>query len=181
MVIRLATAQDLDALAGIEESADSRFEAWFGPAPFGSSAGTDGHRRAARSRFILVATVGPGLVGFAQVLDVEGGAHLEQLSVRAEAGRQGAGRALVYAATDRALANGSHSMTLRTYADVPWNGPFYETCGFREIPDADSAWHREMLRHEDELGLAKHGRRVLMARELRAVPQARRKPSSAEN
>lgn len=57
---------------------------------------TDGFARAARPGFILV--VGEPVVGFAHVLETDGQAHLEQLSVLRSRQRRGLGSALLRAA-----------------------------------------------------------------------------------
>ncbi len=108
-------------------------------------------------------------------------AHLEQLAVLPAHGRRGIGRSLVEAACTWAAARGHARISLRTYAEVPWNAPFYARCGFRASDDdapggaLDTAFQRGLVAAEREAGLARHGRRVLMLRELRAV---RRDPPS---
>ena len=39
---------------------------------------------------------------------------------------------LVHAAMAEAQHRGYDQLTLRTYAEVPWNAPFYASCGFIE-------------------------------------------------
>ena len=56
-------------------------------------------------------------------------------------------------------------MTLRTYADVPWNAPFYATAGFTE-EEPTGAFHSGLIAVEQRLGLHVYGRRVLMAAAL---------------
>ena len=100
-------------------------------------------------------------VGFVHVLEVDGLAHLEQLAVRLASGRRGHGRALVEAAKVEAARRGYRRISLRTYADVPWNAPFYTTCGFVES-EPDHAFLRELQRRETAVGLDRYGRRVPM-------------------
>lgn len=54
-------------------------------------------------------------------------------------------------------------VTLITYADVPWNAPFYRRHGWAESADLSPAL-RLLREHEQALGLDDHGRRVVMAR-----------------
>jgi hypothetical protein len=56
-------------------------------------------------------------------------------------------------------------MTLRTYADVPWNAPFYSTCGFVES-QPDTEFLRQLVDTEKELGLDQYGRRIQMSTRL---------------
>lgn len=101
-------------------------------------------------------------VGFVHVLEIDRHAHLEQLSVLPSHGRQGIGRALVSAALDEARRRGHTQVTLRTYADVPWNAPFYASCGFM-VCTPDTEFHRHLAATEHALHLAAHGRRVQMS------------------
>ena len=164
-VIRVAEPRDVAALEDIENLADATLVDYVNavdwkPAPSGGS-------RAAMSGFLLVAaeSIDGGPIGFVHVLEVDGIAHLEQLSVRPEYGRRGIGRALVKAAMAEALARGYGDITLRTYADVPWNAPFYATCGF-VISEPDSAFQRSLVETEDRLLLQRYGRRVQMTANL---------------
>ena len=164
--IRLARAADLRHLAAIEDSGARQFEEIFGEdiVPALLAPAMSGTERAARAGFLLVAGESP--VGFAHVLEVEGHAHLEQLSVRPEAQCQGIGSALVRAAMDRARAAGYRELSLCTYRDVPWNGPFYGSLGFREVTEL-SRFHQAVRDREVALGLDTNGVRVVMTIELR--------------
>lgn len=96
---------------------------------------------------------------------VDGCAHLEQVSVHPEAAGHGYGRQLVAHLVGWARERDLPAVTLTTYADVPWNGPYYRRLGFRPLaPDqltpgllrlrrAEAAhgldrWPREALRRE---------------------------------
>jgi GNAT superfamily N-acetyltransferase len=170
--IRFATTPDIAALPLIERAADSLFEELLGPEPFGADSEITGAARAAEPGFILVAAEredGPA-VGFVHVLEVSGAPHLEQLAVLPQHLRRGHGRALVEAAVAESSARGHDRLTLRTFADIPWNRPFYEACGFAVIAPVDSNFHRGLVRVEEEMGLTRHGRRVLMARAISPEP-----------
>ena len=104
-------------------------------------------------------------VGFVHVLEIDGHAHLEQLSVLPSYGRRGIGRRLVQAALSEARNRGHRTITLRTYRDVPWNAPFYASCGFTET-EPDSALLRSLVATETALGLFEYGPRVQMTTTL---------------
>jgi GNAT superfamily N-acetyltransferase len=111
-----------------------------------------------------VLVVGEPPVGFARLEVVDGQAHLEQLAVHPDQARRGLGTALVQAAVTWAGEQGFTSMTLTTFRDVAWNGPFYARLGFVEVDTAESpelAGHRE---HERVLGLDEKSARVAMRR-----------------
>ena len=121
-------------------------------------------RRPAAGRepgFLLVA--GPRRasppVGFVHVLVIDGHAHLEQLSVLPEHQRRGIGAALIRAAMDEARAQGFDRLSLCTYRDVPWNGPFYAASGFTEVTEL-APYERRLREKERELGLDVNGVRV---------------------
>lgn len=159
--IRLAHQADFASIERIENEADRLFvelftpETW-DPAPTGAS-------RAADEGFLLVAEDAvAGVVGFVHVLEVDGWAHLEQLSVAPSHGRRGIGRMLVDAAVREAASRGYARVTLRTYADVPWNAPFYAAAGFAEEP-AVTPFHVGLVGTERKLGLDAYGRRVQMS------------------
>ncbi|MFF2370816.1 GNAT family N-acetyltransferase [Agromyces sp. NPDC058110] len=174
--IRLVAPEELDLLEQIENDADELFIERFRPTSWRPA--PDAATRTAQPGFILVAVddaaddavggaaggvadgagdgaadaagAGSTVVGFAHVLEHDGCAHLEQLSVSPAHARRGHGRRLVEAAIARAAALGYPEISLRTYADIPWNGPFYRSCGFVESEPA-TAWHRELAAHD--LGL----------------------------
>lgn len=162
--IRQATADDLAQLETIENDADVLFASVFPmvgwrPAPSYVEPLT-------RTGFILAASDTPGsdVIGFAHVLEIQGGGHLEQLSVRPPSAHRGHGRALVEAVKSESRLRGYKRLTLRTFADVPWNAPFYASCGFIES-DPDSEFLQNLFVAEQHRGLG-HGRRIQMSFDL---------------
>jgi GNAT superfamily N-acetyltransferase len=106
---------------------------------------------------VLVAGDPP--VGFAAITVMDRRPHLEQISVRADLGRQGTGTLLLRAAIRKAGAR----LTLITYQDVPWNGPWYARHGFGELPEAE--WGPELRAHwqaEIDAGIHELGPRLVM-------------------
>ena len=100
-------------------------------------------------------------------MELERIAHLEQLAVRPAVLRRGIGSALVRAAMAEAAARGYDEISLCTYADVPWNAPFYRLLGFEEVAEPGPL-HRRMRDHERQIGLDQHGRRVVMRASTRS-------------
>jgi ribosomal protein S18 acetylase RimI-like enzyme len=98
---------------------------------------------------------------------VEGDLHIEQVSVHPAAARRGLGRALIDLAADVAAREGLAALTLTTFADVPWNAPYYARCGFRSLGERDlGPGLRAIRRREAALGLDRWPR-VCMRREVR--------------
>lgn len=161
--VRPARLDDLPLLAAIEDSGTALFEEALGDLTGDvlASPAHAGQDRDAEPGFLLVA--GDPAVGFVHVLEIEGRAHLDQVSVLPSAGRRGVGAALVRAAAQEAFGRGFEAITLCTYADLPWNGPFYARLGFTEVePEGPLVAVREQ---EQQLGLDRHGRRVVMRAE----------------
>jgi GNAT superfamily N-acetyltransferase len=85
---------------------------------------------------------------------VDGNLHVEEVAVVPDAGGQGHGTALLDAAAAAARAGGHPAVTLTTFADVPFNRPWYERRGFSVVPaDAIGPELAARMREEAELGL----------------------------
>ncbi len=92
---------------------------------------------------------------------VDGNLHIEQVSVHPDHAGQRIGRALIEHVADLA----GTPVTLTTFADVPWNAPYYERLGFRRLAEAElTAGLRWIRRREAEHGLDRWPR-VVMRRE----------------
>jgi GNAT superfamily N-acetyltransferase len=78
------------------------------------------------------------VLGFAQVVIVDGHAHLQEMDVDPAHGRRGIGTALVHAVVGWARVRGDAKLTLTTFRHLAWNAPFYSRLGFREIEPAES-------------------------------------------
>ncbi|ORA32609.1 GNAT family N-acetyltransferase [Mycobacterium branderi] len=85
---------------------------------------------------------GDPLVGFVAVEWVDGNIHVAQLSVHPGHGRQGLGARLLQRAVDYAAERGVPALTLTTFRDVPWNGPWYRKRGFTDFPE--SQWGEQL-------------------------------------
>ena len=163
-MIRAADDRDIPHLQSIEIAADALLLDLLNLSHWEQA--PSGEARASMNGFILVAdSTDRKIVGFAHALVGEGYAHLEQLSVLPERGRQGLGRTLVGEAKAEAARRGIGHLSLRTYVDVPWNAPFYATCGFLET-EPDTPFLRERAETETRLGLDRYGRRIQMSASL---------------
>jgi ribosomal protein S18 acetylase RimI-like enzyme len=162
--VRIAEDDDLEQIAEIETRADEVFSVDVVAQLPATKNNPESLRAAA-----VVLVAGRPAVGFARVDVVEGLAHLEQLSVLPEDTRMGIGGELVEAACRWAADQGLRAITLITFADVPWNAPFYAARGFREIDELTPGL-AELRDWERDLGLDRVGRRVVMRRDLGAPP-----------
>jgi GNAT superfamily N-acetyltransferase len=72
-------------------------------------------------------------VGFAVADVIDGAAHIEQVSVHPAHAHQRIGAMLLDHVAAWAVRQGLPAMTLVTFRGVPWNAPYYERLGFREL------------------------------------------------
>jgi len=162
--LRLAQDADLTQLAAVEDAADQMFVERFGTLDWPPAA--SGEERAAEPGILLVAVDDDGLVvGFTHALDLAGHWHLEQIAVHPQHGRRGIGAALLEAMPDALAARGARQVTLRTFADVPWNAPFYARHGYVVLDPLPDHLH-PLAETEERMGVTSLGRRVAMVRDL---------------
>jgi GNAT superfamily N-acetyltransferase len=172
-VVRPARPEDLPALAAVERAAQAMFAHVGMPeladAPVLSLAEVE--RYAAEGLVAVAEHVRDGVVGFVVVRPLGGAAHVQELDVHPDHGRQGLGRALLDRALDWARASGYRDTTLSTFRDVPWNAPFYARVGYRELVPEDASPELRALREHEAADQLPIDRRVLMTMALeRNVP-----------
>ena len=161
--LRLACPADLSSVQGIEDAADQVFAAVMDISTWGGSA--TGQERVDEPGFLFVAAETDEVVGFAHVLDLDGRAHLEQIAVRPDRARRGIGSALLDRVCRYAAEQGFAQVTLRTFADVVWNAPFYARHGF-VVLQPEPEWMAPLRESEERVGLTRQGTRVAMVRVL---------------
>jgi GNAT superfamily N-acetyltransferase len=137
--IREARTDDLGPLQGIERAAGRLFAeigmteiAEDEPLPLDA---LDDYRAAGRAWVAVNAAGQPVAYLVAELLD--GNAHVEQVSVHPDSSRQGIGSALVEHVIGWAVERELPAITLTTFADVPWNAPYYERLGFRTLGEEE--------------------------------------------
>ncbi|MEV6275036.1 GNAT family N-acetyltransferase [Nocardia sp. NPDC051832] len=64
---------------------------------------------------------------------VDDNAHIDQVSVDPEYIGHRIGKSLIDHAVTWSKAEGLQAITLTTFTEVPWNGPYYERLGFRYL------------------------------------------------
>jgi len=137
--IRAARREDLNALRDIERAAGQRFRD-FGleavaedqPASIEELQGYAAEGRA----WVAVGDAGEP-VGYILVDEIEGGAHIEQVSVAPDHQGPGLGKALSARVRAWAIERGIRALTLTTFDHIPWNRPLYEHLGFRVVPEEE--------------------------------------------
>ncbi|GJF33902.1 GCN5 family N-acetyltransferase [Kitasatospora sp. NE20-6] len=169
MHIRAARPADLPLLQDIERAAGEAFRAIGMP----EIADDEPFTVAELSRYAqagaawVAADDADTPVAYLLAETVDGCLHVEQVSVHPSAARRGVGRALLDRLAGLAAADGLPALTLTTFAEVPWNAPYYERCGFRLLADAELGPDlREVRRREADHGLDRWPR-VCMRRDVR--------------
>jgi GNAT superfamily N-acetyltransferase len=103
---------------------------------------------------------------------LDGLAYVEELDVLPAHGRRGLGGRLLAHVCAWGAAQGCDAVTLSTFRDVPWNGPFYRRHGFRDLtPDEWTPGMLTIRQRETAVGL-KPDARVFMRRMLLSRPAA---------
>jgi GNAT superfamily N-acetyltransferase len=158
--VRVAARSEFELLVEVDERAEALFRSAgyaLPPVPFDED-------ELAQAAAVFVAGRPP--VGFVQIQEVDGLAHIAEIAVIPRWMRQGIGTALLERACEWARRHGYPAITLTTYADVPWNGPYYARRGFAELTDLTPGLAALRAR-EASLGLDEVGARVAMRRDLR--------------
>ena len=84
-------------------------------------------------------------VGFTLSSERGGTLYLDQISVDPAHGRKGLGRSLVSRVEEDARDRGLKTVTLSTFRNLPWNGPFYRKLGYKVIkPGRIADWMTEL-------------------------------------
>jgi GNAT superfamily N-acetyltransferase len=168
VTIRLAREEDLPVFQEIELAAGRPF------AEIGMTEIADddppaleiltGFQRAGRAWAHVGADDVPDAYLLADIVD--GSAHIEQVSVHPDSAGKRIGRALIEHLAQWARQHGIGAMTLTTFTDVPWNGPYYQQGGFRFLADEElTAGLRKIRAAEIARGLDEWPR-ACMRREL---------------
>ncbi|MER5439048.1 GNAT family N-acetyltransferase [Streptomyces sp. NPDC002790] len=138
MIIRSAEPADLPRLQAIESAAGEIFRT------VGMAAIADDEpptvaelERFRQAGHAWVAADETGIVAYLVAEVVDGALHIEQVTVHPDAARRGVGQTLIACAADCARGQGLTGLTLTTFADVPWNAPYYERLGFRRLSGAE--------------------------------------------
>ncbi|WP_372053984.1 GNAT family N-acetyltransferase [Tistrella mobilis] len=165
LLIRPARPDEAAVLAAIEDAAAVQFVRI--GMDLGATA-SDPAMLAARAAegSVLTASLAGRPVGFAILTTVDGNAHLAELDVAPDVQRRGIGRRLIEAVADRARAAGHSGLTLTTFRDVPWNGPWYRRLGFTELPAEAQGPALRQIRAAEARRIDPLGPRIAMIRGL---------------
>lgn len=135
--LRLARPGDAEAMPAIERSAAGLFADEPSIDPQRTRSAAD-YARLIRKGHSLVARVGEEMVGFIATEPFSRELHIWEMDVDPRFMRRGIGSGLVRAAMIDARNTGFRALTLTTFRDLAWNGPFYARLGFDEVTALDA-------------------------------------------
>jgi len=106
-------------------------------------------------------------IGFAIVHIGENSlAHLHELDVHPQHARQGLGRWLIETVAEWAQKKGMQALTLTTFGDIPWNGPYYARLGFRQLEMNELSSALQSIRDEEAAAGLPMASRICMQLDL---------------
>ena len=161
ITIKIASEEDAELLTDIELSSGEAFRqiehlAWIADDEVQS---VERHLDLIRQGSSWVAhSATQGIAGFLSAERREQSLHVWQMAVHADWQKQGIGRKLIDAAVRWSFAKDITALTLTTFRDVPWNEPFYRSCGFRVIDNDVPVSLQNILDTEVAAGLPREQR-----------------------
>lgn len=154
--LRLARPEDAETMPAIELAAAAMFRSQPGLSEidFEDVRTPDQFRRLIGKGHCLVAHVETDMVGFLVAEPFRRELHIWEMDVHPSHQGNGVGSGMVRACQIDARNAGFSALTLTTFHDVPWNGPFYRRLGFSEVTDIAAHPRLEAeLAEESNLGL----------------------------
>ncbi|MEO1220784.1 MAG: GNAT family N-acetyltransferase [Pseudomonadota bacterium] len=138
--LRLARLADAEHMPAIERAAGKLFQEVEGLAGIAGEHTLPLERleRYIRKGHCLVAHSGERMIGFLVCEPFRRELHIWELDVHPDFQGHGVGAGLLRACMIDARNSGFSAVTLTTFRDVPWNGPFYERRGFEEVTALDA-------------------------------------------
>ncbi len=132
--IRPARRDEMAAMQALEHDAAQAFRAVGYDFCADGPVRTDEElERGFREGAVLIAEADGEAAGFILLWPVDGHGHITEVSVAERFQKRGIGRALIEAGEAWAREQGFDAVTLTTFRDVPWNGPFYDRLGYAEF------------------------------------------------
>ena len=131
--IRPASCADLELLAKLEVEAGQIFRSVGMPEVAEHAPDMRTLHSGQEKGKIWVAEVSTEIAGYVVAAVVDGNAHIEQVSVPPAYARQGIGRRLIGHLEAWGSDCGFPAITLTTFCDVPWNGPYYRRLGYKVL------------------------------------------------
>ena len=138
--LRLARPDDAESMPAIERAAAEMFRSDpdLADIDFDDVWEPSELRPLIRKGHCLVAHLGDTMAGFLVNQPFSRELHVWELDVHPDYQGRGIGAGLIRACQIDARNSGFKAVTLTTFRDVPWNGPFYTRLGFEEVTALDA-------------------------------------------
>lgn len=149
VTIRGARPRELVDIVALEAAADAAFLTLDPPIVFEPTPVDDLRPSCAFGR-LLVADHDGHLCGFVRIEVIDHAPHIEQVSVHPAYAGLSIGAALLTSAEQWATTRGFHAMTLTTYRDLPWNGPYYTRLGWTVLSPPEQSPGLKALRAREK-------------------------------
>jgi GNAT superfamily N-acetyltransferase len=162
--IRRAQSWDIPLLEYVERSAADIFRTVnLGFLADGDTVDPAALRAMAQANHLWVATNNfDQPIGFVGGEYLSGNFHIVEISVAKEFQGKGVGKALMTTIVEHISREGYKSITLTTYRNLPWNGPWYSRLGFFEVNAHDMGRdYLDLLDSEAQHGLDVRSRCVM--------------------
>lgn len=102
-------------------------------------------------------------IAFLAARRIDAGLHIDQVSVHPSKAGLRIGLGLI----NQVGALFGLPLTLTTFAQVPWNAPYYERCGFRPLSNLELSTDLASIHAEETASLPPRWPRVVMRRTVR--------------
>lgn len=150
ITIRAARRGDLRRVRAIERKAQRSFL----DSPHPEAAGLDPlpldelRRQLEEGWLFVAAGEADSPVAFVACCVLDGEVFVEEVDVLPDHGGRRIGARLLDAVADAARSRGMRRIVLTTFADVPWNAPYYRRLGFCVLPPEE--WGPELVERAEE-------------------------------
>lgn len=165
MNVRQASVDDIGTISAIDSSASERFRSIPALADLaGDNESTEKINKWLENGRVYIVEDNPKSIGFIAAHAEDSVIHVDEIAVSLENQGKGAGTMLLDAVADWACEmlcqSGASTarVSLTTYPDVSWNGPWYRKYGFEEV-DAESVGAWLVAQESEERWLIREGYR----------------------
>lgn len=133
ITIRPATADDLGTMQEISVEARSRYRGLVNFEHVAAAPPVAVQRFEQGTAVVAVSATGR-VLGFALSRPLDRFLFLDNISTRADCQGHGIGNNLLHAVLNRAISMGYSGVTLTTFREPPWNGPWFRKFAFIPMP-----------------------------------------------
>ncbi len=152
MPVRLSQDKDLQRLADVERSAATALVNYFdGDTSYAErTLAHDILIQAHENKTLWIAVEQEKPIGFLAATPLDDALHIQEISVEFGCQGKGFGRDLINAVIAETRIREYSGISLTTNRIIPWNGPFYERIGFKEVQleDCPNGLHDLLLKEK---------------------------------